>query len=85
MIVKAIPFHRKSIKNFKKTFLSKCKRKKGLRDYEALICKHCKNQSLLNTFTQVTEDLIIKTIYKSKPTRTKSLGKQFVVEKGFFI
>ena len=43
-----------------------------------------KIESLLNTFySKLPEDLIIKTIYKSKPSRTKILGKQFVVEKGF--
>ena len=43
-----------------------------------------KIDSLLNTFySKLPEDLIIKTIYRSKPTKTKSLGKQFSIEKGF--
>ncbi len=43
-----------------------------------------KIESLLNTFySKLPEDLIIKTIYKSKPTKTKSLGKQFSLDKGF--
>ena len=43
-----------------------------------------KIDSLLNTFySKLPEDLIMKTIYKSKPTKTKSLGKKFSIEKGF--
>ncbi len=43
-----------------------------------------KIDSLLNTFySKLPEDLIMKTIYKSKPTKTKSLGKKFYIEKGF--
>ncbi len=43
-----------------------------------------KIESLLNTFySKLPEELIIKTIYKSKPTKTKTIGKQFLIEKGF--
>lgn len=43
-----------------------------------------KIESLLNTFySKLPEDLIMKTIYKSKPTKTKSLDKQFSLDKGF--
>mgnify|MGYP001176375370 FL=1 len=40
--------------------------------------------SLLKTFySKLPEELIIKTIYKSKTSRTKSLDKKFIIEKGF--
>ena len=43
-----------------------------------------KINSLLRTFySKLPEDLIIKTIYKRKPTKTKSLEKEFIIEKGF--
>jgi len=43
-----------------------------------------KIESLLNTFySKLPEELIIKTIYKTKPTRTKLASKQFLIEKGF--
>lgn len=41
-------------------------------------------ESLLNTFySKLPEDLIIKTIYKRKPTKTRNLSSKFVMEKGF--
>ena len=43
-----------------------------------------KINSLLRAFySKLPEDLIIKTIYKRKPTKTKSLEKEFIIEKGF--
>ena len=43
-----------------------------------------KIESLLNTFySKLPEELIIKTIHKSKPTKTKSLDKKYFIEKGF--
>ena len=43
-----------------------------------------KIESLLNTFySKLPEELIIKTIYKSKPAKTKSLDKKYFIEKGF--
>jgi [protein-PII] uridylyltransferase len=43
-----------------------------------------KIESLLNTFySKLPEELIIKTIHKSKPAKTKSLDKKYFIEKGF--
>ena len=43
-----------------------------------------KIESLLNTFySKLPEELIIKTIHKSKPAKTKSLDKKCFIEKGF--
>ena len=43
-----------------------------------------KIESLLNTFySKLPEELIIKTVHKSKPAKTKSLDKKYFIEKGF--
>jgi len=43
-----------------------------------------KIESLLNAFySKLPEELIIKTIHKSKPAKTKSLDKKYFIEKGF--
>ena len=43
-----------------------------------------KIESLLNTFySKLPEELIIRTIHKSKPAKTKSLDKKYFIEKGF--
>ena len=43
-----------------------------------------KIESLLNTFySKLPEELIIKTIHKSKPAKTKSIDKKYFIEKGF--
>jgi len=73
------------LKISKKLSYRNAKKEKGVERFmKHLFVNIAKIESLLNTFySKLPEDLIIKTIYKSKPTRTKSLGKQFVVEKGF--
>ena len=51
---------------------------------KSLFVNVAKINSLLRTFySKLPEDLIIKTIYKRKPTKTKSLEKEFIIEKGF--
>ena len=73
------------LKISKKLSYRNAKKEKGVERFmKHLFVNIAKIESLLNTFySKLPEDLIIKTIYKSKPTRTKPLGKQFVVEKGF--
>ncbi len=73
------------LKISKKLSYRDAKKEKGVERFmKHLFVNIAKIESLLNTFySKLPEDLIINTIYKSKPTRTKSLGKQFVVEKGF--
>ncbi|MDA9601433.1 [protein-PII] uridylyltransferase [Alphaproteobacteria bacterium] len=73
------------LKISKKLSYRDAKKEKGVERFmKHLFVNIAKIESLLNTFySKLPEDLIIKTIYKSKPTRTKILGKQFVVEKGF--
>ena len=60
-------------------------KEKGVERFMKHLFVHiAKIASLLNTFySKLPEDLIMKTIYKSKPTKIKSLGKQFSLEKGF--
>ena len=73
------------LKISKKLSYRNAKKEKGVERFmKHLFVNIAKIESLLNTFySKLPEDLIIKTIYKSKPSRTKPLGKQFLVEKGF--
>ena len=73
------------LKISKKLSYRDAKKERGVERFmKHLFVNIAKIESLLNTFySKLPEDLIIKTIYKSKPSRTKILGKQFVVEKGF--
>jgi [protein-PII] uridylyltransferase len=61
------------------------KKEKGVEIFmKDLFVNVAKINSLLRTFySKLPEDLIIKTIYKRKPTKTKSLEKEFIIEKGF--
>ena len=61
------------------------KNEKGVEVFmKSLFVNVAKINSLLRTFySKLPEDLIIKTIYKRKPTKTKSLEKEFIIEKGF--
>jgi len=61
------------------------KKEKGVEVFmKDLFVNVAKINSLLRTFySKLPEDLIIKTIYKRKPTKTKSLEKEFIIEKGF--
>ena len=61
------------------------KKEKGVEIFmKDLFVNVAKIHSLLRTFySKLPEDLIIKTIYKRKPTKTKSLEKEFIIEKGF--
>ena len=61
------------------------KKEKGVEIFmRDLFVNVAKINSLLRTFySKLPEDLIIKTIYKRKPTKTKSLEKEFIIEKGF--
>ena len=73
------------LKISKKLSYRDAKKERGVERFmKHLFVNIAKIESLLNTFySKLPEDLIIKTIYKSKPSKTKILGKQFVVEKGF--
>ena len=61
------------------------KKEKGVEIFmKDLFVNVAKINSLLRAFySKLPEDLIIKTIYKRKPTKTKSLEKEFIIEKGF--
>ena len=61
------------------------KKEKGVEVFmKDLFVNVAKINSLLRAFySKLPEDLIIKTIYKRKPTKTKSLEKEFIIEKGF--
>ncbi len=73
------------IKISKKLLYRNTKKEKGVERFmKHLFVNIAKIESLLNTFySKLPEELIIKTIYKSKPSRTKFVGKQFLIEKGF--
>ena len=58
------------------------KKEKGVEIFmKDLFVNVAKINSLLRTFySKLPEDLIIKTIYKRKPTKTKSLEKEFIID-----
>ena len=68
----------------KLSYRSNQKEKGVERFMKHLFVNIAKIESLLNTFySKLPEELIIKTIYKSKPAKTKSLSKTYFIEKGF--
>ena len=68
----------------KLSYRDKIKEKGVERFMKHLFVNIAKIESLLNTFySKLPEDIILKTIYKSKPTKIKLLSKEFLVEKGF--
>ena len=73
------------IKIAKKLCYEEKENEKGVEVFmKSLFVNVAKIHSLLRTFySKLPEDLIIKTIYKRKPTKTKSLEKEFIIEKGF--
>lgn len=73
------------LKIAKKLSYRNTEKEKGVERFMKHLFVHiAKIESLLNTFySKLPEDLIMKTIYKSKPTKIKSLGKKFSIEKGF--
>tara|TARA_B100000963_G_scaffold102276_1_gene88505 strand:+ start:3482 stop:6034 length:2553 start_codon:yes stop_codon:yes gene_type:complete len=73
------------IKISKKLCYKDKKNEKGVEVFmKNLFINVAKIHSLLRTFySKLPEDLIIKTIYKRKPSKTKSLEKEFIIEKGF--
>ena len=73
------------IKISKKLSYRNNQKEKGVERFmKHLFVNIAKIESLLNTFySKLPEELIIKTIYKSKPAKTKSLSKTYFIEKGF--
>ena len=73
------------LKISKKLSYKNKKKEKGVEIFmKDLFVNVAKINSLLRAFySKLPEDLIIKTIYKRKPTKTKSLEKEFIIEKGF--
>ena len=73
------------LKISKKLLYRNNQKEKGVERFmKHLFVNIAKIESLLNTFySKLPEELIIKTIHKSKPAKTKSLDKKYFIEKGF--